>query len=40
MGSNYNTRRRPEEVLVSGNQLSTIRRRDSFEELWAQEMNL
>ena len=40
MGSNYNTRRRPGEVLVSGNQLSTIRRRETFEELWAQEMDL
>ena len=40
MGSNYNTRRRPGEVLVSGSQLSTIRRRETFEELWAQEMDL
>jgi diaminopimelate decarboxylase len=39
MGSNYNTRRRPAEVLVSGNHVETIRRRETFEELWAQEMD-
>lgn len=40
MGSNYNTRRRPEEVLVDGDQHCTIRRRETFEELWAQEVDL
>ncbi len=39
MGSNYNTRRRPAEVLVSGNHADTIRRRETFAELWAQEVD-
>ena len=39
MASNYNTRRRPAEVLVQGAEARLIRRRESFEELWAQEDN-
>lgn len=37
MASNYNSRRRPAEVLVSGAEYELIRRRESFEELWAAE---
>jgi len=37
MASNYNSRRRPAEVLVAGAGSRLIRRRESFEELWAAE---
>ena len=37
MASNYNSRPRPAEVLVSKNEVKLIRRRESYEELWAQE---
>jgi diaminopimelate decarboxylase len=37
MASNYNTRPRPAEVLVSGSEARLIRRRERLEELWAQE---
>jgi diaminopimelate decarboxylase len=40
MASNYNTRRRPAEVLVSGNRVRLLRRRESFERLWADEVDL
>ncbi len=39
MASNYNTRRRPAEVLVSGQNARLVRRRERFEELWAQELD-
>jgi diaminopimelate decarboxylase len=38
MASNYNTRRRPAEVLVDGERATRIRRREEFDELWAPEM--
>lgn len=38
MASNYNSRRRPAEVLVCGNDSRLIRRREAFEELWAPEV--
>ena len=37
MASNYNSRRRPAEVLVSGDRVDLIRRREDFEELWGPE---
>ncbi len=37
MASNYNTRRRPAEVLVDGAEVRLIRRRESFPDLWAHE---
>ncbi len=37
MASNYNTRRRPAEVLVDGAAARLIRRRESFADLWAAE---
>lgn len=40
MGSNYNTRNRPAEVLVDGNQAHLIRRRESAEDQWRQEVLL
>ena len=39
MASNYNTRRRPAEVLVDGERMTLIRRREDFADLWAQELN-
>jgi diaminopimelate decarboxylase len=38
MASNYNSRRRPAEVLVDGGDVRLIRRRESFADLWAQEL--
>ena len=38
MSSNYNSRRRPAEVLVNGDQVQLIRRREEFSELWDQEL--
>lgn len=38
MASNYNSRRRPAEVLVSGDRVELIRRRERFEDLWAAEI--
>ena len=40
MASNYNSRRRPAEVLVSGATASLVRRRESFEQLFANEVDL
>ncbi len=37
MASNYNTRRRPAEVLVDGIEARLIRRRETFPDLWAHE---
>lgn len=37
MASNYNSRRRPAEVLVDGDGSRVIRRRERFEDLWAAE---
>lgn len=38
MASNYNTRPRAAEVLVSGNQAKIIRRRETIESLWELEL--
>jgi len=38
MASNYNSRRRPCEVLVNGNRLRLIRKREEFEDLWRGEL--
>jgi diaminopimelate decarboxylase len=40
MSSNYNTRPRPAEVMVNGDQATLIRRRETVSELFAHEMNL
>jgi diaminopimelate decarboxylase len=40
MGSNYNTRPRPAEVMVDGGQCHLIRRRELLPELWAAEQLL
>jgi diaminopimelate decarboxylase len=37
MASNYNSRRRPAEVLVDGTQVRVIRRRERLDELWDAE---
>lgn len=37
MSSNYNSRRRPCEILVDGDRFRLIRRRERFEDLWAGE---
>ncbi|HHT7769916.1 TPA: diaminopimelate decarboxylase [Pasteurella multocida] len=37
MSSNYNSRSRTAEVMVDGNQVHLIRRRETLEELWALE---
>ncbi len=38
LSSNYNTRLRPAEVLVTGNEATLIRRRETYAELFAAEM--
>ena len=38
MASNYNSRRRPAEVLVDGDQSRLIRRRESFAQLFQDEI--
>lgn len=38
MASNYNTRRRPAEVLVDGDQVRLLRRRETFASMFADEM--
>ncbi|HEB51922.1 MAG TPA: diaminopimelate decarboxylase [bacterium] len=38
MASNYNTRRRPAEVLVDGDQVRRIRRRETFAQLFENEV--
>jgi diaminopimelate decarboxylase len=40
MASNYNSRRRPAEVLVDGDRAQLIRRRDSFPQLFQNEVDL
>ncbi|MHC8441575.1 MAG: diaminopimelate decarboxylase family protein [Candidatus Eutrophobiaceae bacterium] len=37
MGGNYNSRPRPCEVLVDGDQIHEIRRRETLEDLWRGE---
>lgn len=37
MSSNYNSRSRTAEVMVDGDQVHLIRRRETLEELWALE---
>ncbi len=39
MTSNYNSRRRPAEVMVAGEQVTLLRRRERFEDLWAAELS-
>ncbi len=39
MSSNYNSRPRPAEVLVSGQSAKLIRRRETHADLWAQELD-
>ncbi|MEZ5967316.1 MAG: diaminopimelate decarboxylase [Planctomycetota bacterium] len=38
MASNYNSRRRPAEVMVDGDVVRLVRRRESFADLWAAEV--
>jgi diaminopimelate decarboxylase len=40
MASNYNSRQRPCELLVDGDQVHMIRKRDSLEQLWENEIKL
>ncbi|MDN3523979.1 diaminopimelate decarboxylase [Halomonas sabkhae] len=40
MASNYNSRPRPPEVMVDGEQMHLVRRRERLEELWAGEATL
>jgi len=37
MASNYNTRRRPAEVLVEGAAVRLVRTRETFEQMFANE---
>jgi diaminopimelate decarboxylase len=37
MASNYNSRPRPAEVLVSGGRYQVVRQRESLEDLWRGE---
>lgn len=37
LSSNYNSRRKPAEVLVDGQDVTLIRRRESYEDLWMHE---
>ena len=38
MASNYNTRRRPAEVLVDGFEAALVRRRETFQRMFADEL--
>ena len=40
MASNYNSRQRPCELLVDGDEVHLIRRRDALDELWQNEVQL
>ena len=40
MASNYNSRQRPCELLVEGEEEHMIRRRDALDELWQNEILL
>ena len=37
MASNYNSRPRPPEVMVDGDRVHLVRRRERLEDLWAGE---
>ena len=37
MASNYNSRPRPPEIIVDGDEWELVRRRESFEDLWRGE---
>jgi diaminopimelate decarboxylase len=39
MASNYNTRRRPAEVLVDGRTAVLVRKRETFADLFANELD-
>ena len=40
MASNYNSRQRPCELLIEGEDVHLIRRRDALDELWQNEILL
>ena len=40
MASNYNSRQRPCELLIDGDNVHLIRRRDALDELWQNEILL
>ena len=40
MASNYNSRQRPCELLIDGEDVQLIRRRDALEEIWQNEILL
>ena len=40
MASNYNSRQRPCELLIDNDQIHLIRRRETLEELWSNEVTL
>jgi len=40
LASNYNTRRRPAEVLVDGKSVKLIRRRETMDDLMRPELQL
>ena len=40
MSSNYNSRRKPPEILVDGNKYKIIRKRESYEDLMKNEVNI
>ena len=40
MSSNYNSRLRPSEILVEGNKIKVIRRRETFDDLLRQERDV
>ena len=40
MSSNYNSRRRPPEILVDDNKFQIIRKRETYEDIIKNEVNL
>lgn len=40
MSSNYNSRPRPAEILVAGAEVRLVRRRETVEQLFAEERDL
>ena len=40
MSSNYNSRRKPPEILVDGNKFKVIRKRESYDDLMKNEVNI
>ena len=40
MSSNYNSRRKPPEILVDGNKFKVIRKRESYDDLIKNEVNI